>query len=947
MKAFVSQLRTQPLSPASWPRPLRVAGLVLVWLALTIQFHTPARSAMTPTLDDSNFGSYAYFTAHHFQYGTEVVPMAGPYGFIMYGSVYSGSLFTARLAGELLLNGTLAALVLWFFRQMRESRLRWAWLAAQVVFTPFVEDLPLEWILLLGGLYLLQSLVTPRPLWRDLPVAAVLALVSLVKGTQLILGLATLGVVLGALLWHRAWRRALLLGAGYAAALLFFWVLAGQNPLHLPAYVQGIRELGAGYTEAMSLPTAPEAFNRALLLTAGLGACLGWALWYRRREAVPVAALLLLAGHTFVQWKHGLVRSDTHVFIYFNYAVAAALTIHLAGWWLPPARASLLVAWRAVGLLLVALVLAYWGPVRNFLSHWENFPAVIARQLADNSRHILQARDERGMLEGALRTEQTRHALPQVRTAVGQRSIDGFGYEQGLLILNQLNYRPRPMGGGSFNAYTPWLMRQNRDFLRDANRRPDFYLLKPQTIDDRFIAADDGLALLEIIRRYHPVLLEHEHLLLAANSTPPAGEARVIHRVSLRFGENINVPVVAGDELLLMRAVINPNWRGRLQAALYKLPPVWLELADPAGRPLGQRRIIPAMTTSPFLLSPLLETPADFVDLYAPGAGRPVGRVSVTTPNSFPFAPIIDVEFLAMPRPPLAPADLAAIRGRLQFPYANVVPESITPAFRPHLTVRYLHAPAEAVWPLSGREHEVAFTYGIDPEAYEKGTTNGVDFIVEIRAPSGGVREIFRQSLRPREFVQDRGAHAARVVLPVYAAGSRLVLRTGPGEFGNNAWDWAYVNAINLGAGAGYTLAQFPGFSRAPDSADAENAAALELEGKPIYLLHLPGRVGFTLTGAERKVALDFGFLPGAYTNGGQTTGGDFIVEVTRAGQPPREILRRRLQPVTEAADRGRQSATVELAGLAPGDVLTVRTAPVPGGNASWGWTYFSRLVIE
>ncbi len=60
-----------------------------------------------------------------------------------------------------------------------------------------------------------------------------------------------------------------------------------------------------------------------------------------------------------------------------------------------------------------------------------------------------------------------------------------------------------------------------------------------------------------------------------------------------------------------------------------------------------------------------------------------------------------------------------------------------------------------------------------------------------------------------------------------------------------------------------------------------------------------------------------------------------------------REILRRQLRPVTEPADRGPQTVTVELSDIAAGDVLTVRTAPIPGGTNSWGWTYLSRLVIE
>jgi hypothetical protein len=353
------------------------------------------------------------------------------------------------------------------------------------------------------------------------------------------------------------------------------------------------------------------------------------------------------------------------------------------------------------------------------------------------------------------------------------------------------------------------------------------------------------------------------------------------------------------------------------------------------------------MAASPFLLSPLLETQGDFIDLYESGAGRNVGQFLLSTPNDLPFAPHIDVEFLAVPRPVMSPAEMGAVRGRLRFPFANLEPETITPPFRQSLIARYLHAPAEAVWPLTGPEREFRFHFGIDPEAYERGTTNGVDFIVELRGPSGGVQPLFKRSLRPRQDPADRGDQAAHVVLPIFAPGSRLVLRTGPGEFNDNSWDWAWVNQIALTGGKPYAAELFPGFNRVPDSADAENAAAIEADGAPALVLHVPGKVGFTLTGTERKLLLKFGFLPGAYTDGGRTTGGDIIVEVARAGQPPRELSLRRLQPVTVPADRGPQTMSVDLAGIAAGDILTVRTAPIPGGNASWGWTYLSRLVIE
>lgn len=924
--------------------PFYRTRLFLGWLALVVVFFSPASEVLVPTLDGSNFASYAYFTAHHFQYGTEVVPMAGPYGFIMFGWIYGGELFGLRLAAGLVLNGALAALTLWFFLRQEKGALRWVWLAAQVAFTPFVEDLPIEWMLLLGGLFLVTPPANRGGLVRVLPVTALLALLSLVKGTQLLLGLATLGVVLGGLAGQRRWRDAALVAAGYAGTLAAFWLLAGQSLANLPAYVSGILQLGGGYTEAMSIPTPPALFFRGLLVTAGLALGLGFALVARRREAAAVAAVLLLAGHTFVQWKHSFVRADGHAYIYFHYAVVAALTIVLTGRVAGPVRVT---AASLVAFGTLALAMVPWGEPESMLPSPGRAASASYQRFSRNARHLLNPAAARVELDQQLAAQRRIHALPQVDAAVGSRSIDLYGYEHGLIPLNRLNYRPRPMGGGSFNVYTPALMELNRAFLRDPARRPDYYLLKLQTIDQRLLTQDDGLALLEIVQRYRPMLVEHEHLLLQSHPGPEAAAPRPLARVTARFGQPVAVPAVADGEVLLARIDVRPSLAGRLRAFLYKPAEVAIALTDRDGT-VRQRRLVPGMARSPFLLSPRLEELGDVLALYEPAAGTPVTQAVLTTAGPAGFAPEISVEFFAAPRPPALAAEARTeLQARLAFPFANVVPESITPPFRPHHSVRFLHPPAEAVWRLDGDERAFAFHFGIDPEAYERGTTNGVDFIVEIRGPGGAVQPVFRRRLQPREVPADRGDHEVSVSLPIFAAGSRLVLRTEPGEYQDASWDWAYVGRIQLERGGRYAAALFPGFSRVPDAADGENAAVLELEGRPVLLLHVPGALRFNLTGRETRVALDFGFLPGAYTNGGNTAGAACVIELQSPGQPPREIGRRELRPVTEPGDRGAQTLTVTLPSVQAGDVLLVRTAPTAGGSNSWGWTYLSRLTLE
>jgi hypothetical protein len=930
----------------SLPRSFRLALLGLIWLALTVYFHSPVREVLTPSLDGSNFASYSYFTARGFQYGAEVVPMAGPYGFIMYGRIYSGELFWTRTICELILNGALAALTLWFMFRHRGSWWSWVWLASHLAFTPFIEDLPIEWLLLLSGFYVLQT--PPRPGFAPGPGLAtgLIAFLSLVKGTQFFLGVATLGVLLGCHLWQRHWRHAGVLGACYLISLLLFWSLAGQNPLNLPAYIRGMIELGGGYTDAMSLDAPGRILIRGLLVSAGLVASLGWALWLRRREPVAIAGLLLLAGYSFVEWKHGFVRADGHAFIYFHYAMVAALTIFLLASWPPTERTGRATAIAGLLLLVATIAPACFSRDDPMLPSLRQFPGSIWHRFTENLAHLRILPGAKARFESQLARQRQEFALPAVRDQVHHSTIDNYGFEHGLIPLNGLKYHPRPMGGGSFNAYTPMLLRLNRDFVRDPARRPDFYLVKLQTIDGRLLAQDDGLALHEIIQHYRPVLFEHEHLLMQALPATLPPEPRLIARHSFKFGEPVIVPTVGNSEMLLARFVLKNNWRGRLRALLYKTPAVFIRLHDRNGADLGSRRLIPSMAASPFVFSPWLETFDDLVALYDHSPARPIGGFTLATTSSAYFTDSLSVEFQVVPRPVQPDSStLHELRSRLHFPFANIIPESITPAFRPHPSVRFLHPPAEALWKLSGDEREVTFHYGIDPQAYENGTTNGVEFIVEIRGPSGGVSRVFSRTLKPLTHPADRGDQAARITLPVYAEGSRLALRTDPGEYGDNAWDWAYFSRMEIRPGR-FAPDQFPGFSLVPDAAEGEHVAAIEFEGRKMLLLHVPGSVDFNLTGREKALTLDFGFLPGAYTNEGRTAGADYVVELRHAGQS-QQIFRRELRPVSEVADRGLQTATIKLPALAAGDILRVRTAtPATAGN-SWGWTYIARLVIE
>ena len=254
--------------------------------------------------------------------------------------------------------------------------------------------------------------------------------------------------------------------------------------------------------------------------------------------------------------------------------------------------------------------------------------------------------------------------------------------------------------------------------------------------------------------------------------------------------------------------------------------------------------------------------------------------------------------------------------------------------------------PTRVEWWLDADVREVSLEFGYDPVAYEQGQSNGAELILEL-ADHQSTRVVYRRFLDPARQPRDRGLQTVRVTLPPFAPDTTLVLRTDPGPNGNDAWDWVYLASLQLQRHPGFLPQQFPGFNRVPDSADGGTATLLEDGPERLFLLPAPGSLSYSLQGSERQLRLDYGFRPGAYSNGGQTDGATYRVELQGAGQPARVIFERFLQPVSREADRGPQHADLTLPALQPGDVLTLKIDPGPAGNMAWDWTYISRFDLK
>ena len=927
-----------------------VAGIILA-----LYFVSPPREAMDQGLDSSNYGTYATFVAEGRQYGTEVIPMAGPLGFVLYGHTYPGELFYTRLVLELLLKLSFAALLLHLTASASRKGVAALWLGLVIVMVPAVDDLLHDYAILLAGLVLLRSHHGGSSRWASFA-AAVLGPLALFKGTHLV----TTGMVVGvACSWgvlRGRIRPAVTQAAIFAGLLLFAWMFAGQNPLHLPAYIHNVLDLSAGYNATMGLDEPPVLFATGLSLAVGFGLFGTQSWWHSRHSGGTTVALLLVALFAFLKWKHGFLRADGHVIIFFAAMAVLAPTVWLisrGGLFAVPtsmARVSKLVGLALFTAVVVGGMLGasgFWGA--RVVSLFTD----VAKTLPRNLDYVLFPAATKTALDEKLADHARDIDLPQIRNEVGRDPIDFFGYEQGVLLLNHLNYQPRPMGGGTFNVFTPRLQQINADHVRDGATAPPWILFKLGYLDERLPSADDGLTLRAVLDDYAPALMQREYLLLERRKTTRAqSEPLPLGEFPVTLGEPVTVPHAPDSSLVLFSLRSELSTSGKLQKLFYRVPDMAIRLKLGGREIWREYNLKPTTVRQPTILSPLIDSTDDVIELYGESPGISVDEITFTAEPGFDPSSL-RVAFFAAPRPlPPEETDIDEIRTYAQHPLFNRDPEGVVSDETGikelnKETIQIVHAPGSITWALQPGDQQVIFSYGLMPQAYaEEGRSDGVEFNVEILWPDGDGRVLWQRMMRPHRIAADRGMQRLRLALPPFETGMRLRIRTHPGTDNDGAYDQSYITRLQIKSGP-LIPSQFSGLGAVPASQTLPRSSVAGIGERPVYLLHAPNEVRIPIPDGAAHVSLESGMLPGSYQNGGNSDGVEFGLFVALPDGEKRYITGWTLNPRDIAADRGPHIRSADL-GLCPaGSELIIATNVGPHGDRGWDQSYICNLTFN
>ncbi|WP_438479510.1 hypothetical protein [Oleiharenicola lentus] len=775
-----------PGSPSTW----RSQAPLFILLAL-VTFSFPLRPSLD--LDASWRMALGKFFLDHLQFGRDVVFTYGPLGFLM-GKTYSGLLYWSLIAWHLFAACTFATIIIYWGRRLKAGWSRFVYYGFFLLFGVTYEDSIHMLVIALTGFELLRR--TDRPWhWSSVLFLLLLAVQSAAKFTNLMFAALVVSITAALSLWQHQRSNAIRTLAWFGGGFLTIWMLCLQNPLNLPAYFINSWHVSQGYQEVMGIATPDAPFKRGLFVLGVLIAYVLLNLLTQKDRPRTLARSAILGALVYLNWKHGFVRADGHMIGFFYAALLPIVAFPVLLDDGVPLR------WLKRVVLGVTGVLCLLGIRDAILPQVDAALAIFQDRVWTNTASFAKLPSLREDYDRALREESSRFELPRTKAIVGEKTLDVLGFNQGIAIYNNFNYRPRPVFQ-SYSVYTPELLKLNVDFYR-SDRAPEFVLLKVEPIDERLGSMDDSAVLHLLMERYRYVHTEKFFQLWEKKPEPFTETPRpLVARKDLPFEEVWNLTEYQAQALWLT-IDIRPSLLGRIRNFFYKPPMLRLALTDSNGLTTTYRMAAP-IGRAGFIVNPVVTDLIDFTYLAAGVPEKKTKSIMLTLAKEDRkyFAAPAKAELTSFPLTNSALEYFKHINREVFFMF-KTPPTSFDPTTKPSMQqisgqdVMVMHAPSEMVFDLPAGATTISGKHGYVAGAYTNGgRTNGGDFVI---AWSNGLDtiEVYRRSLDPLNRVEDRGLLSFQLDITKFKGG-KLYLRTTVGNHNDSGWDWTAWTDIEI-----------------------------------------------------------------------------------------------------------------------------------------------------
>jgi hypothetical protein len=466
------------------------------------------------------------------------------------------------------------------------------------------------------------------------------ALSLLVKANDGVVNIAVFYAIWAFIAWQtRAiGRRAILIGLTPLVAFCVVFRLVNGPFNAIFGYLHDIALISGGYSEAMSI--VGPLWQVVIAVTAIV---LVFAILLIKNRDIPYGALVPIFLLSWATFKHCMVRQDGHA-VPFHPELAAitgfgllALTGGL--------RRNLLIALTATNICAGVLIARSKTPEifnisLRFLSASFVFGDIERYANLEESWQVLDFYTEAAL--------SAKKADPAVAKLIGNGSIDDLTWNIDFIAANHFRWSPRPIFQSYF-AYEPALDKINAAHLH--KKGAGYLSLKFEEIDGRHPFLDDVSTWREVFNHYDIGGGGLDLFVLSRMQKHRYSDLRSVTGVTrAQWGEQIQLPSVADNQVLVMRANVHRSLLGILRESIFRLDPAFLDITYKSGAKAKYRVTRPNLVNGA-IISDLPQSLTEMVPLFgydiSSGRNR-VAAIRWESANQAQFSDRIDLTWSVM-----------------------------------------------------------------------------------------------------------------------------------------------------------------------------------------------------------------------------------------------------------------------------------------------------------
>jgi hypothetical protein len=468
-------------------------------------------------------------------------------------------------------------------------------------------------------------------------VSFLMAVASLIKFTAMLISISILMFMIVFYLYKKQIRPLCCMLFVYIVSILALLVITGQKVTNFPAYLLNSYEVSQGYNSAMFL----DGPHRDIVV----GFCVVCLFIFlmvnsilKNKPSLKYFIFINL-GFVFISFKHGFIRHDGHVYIFFANVLLVFCSMYIAN------KKQLTLLSRRLSLILICVLIAFIFKkyprliVPDFPEKFKKVSSAVSLATSDAASKVQ-------ILENAKSEMRKVYALNnETLKYIDNKSVDIMPFEISLLFAYNLKWFPPPVFQ-SYSAYTDKLDMLNSQYFESTNA-PVFLLYAFGSIDKRYPLFDAPATFRTILKNYEPLFVDGEFIILKKTDRRFLSSSKTISVIDTEFGKFISVPKTENG-YLFAKIYMEYNILGKIAKLIYKPPNVIIKLV--ADGNTFEHRFIFSTARNGIFLSQYIYDVKDLFTVWDGKLSNNLDTITISTRHRYFYDKHIGVEFFEVPQ---------------------------------------------------------------------------------------------------------------------------------------------------------------------------------------------------------------------------------------------------------------------------------------------------------